>query len=221
MIEQKDLSYPVYLAIRDMILKGELTPGEKLLQEKLALQLGVSRTPLLKALQMLEYDYLVESIPRRGMFVKKLSLSDMIDIYDVREGIECVAVRLVSERITPEGLNQLKALWKPYLSMKNIDQKAYRKTDERFHSMILELSRNQLLQKTYSKSLVEARVIQLGLQRPPEETLREHLALIEQIEKGNAEQAELIMKGHIRQSKEIMIQNASVFQEEKKQIRQK
>ena len=60
MIEHSDLSLPVYEKLKEMILNYELKPGEKLLQEKLAKQLGVSRTPLLKAMQMLEYDFLVE-----------------------------------------------------------------------------------------------------------------------------------------------------------------
>ena len=99
MIQHSDLSIPVYEKLKEMILTNELKPGEKLLQEKLAVQLGVSRTPLLKAMQMLEFDFLVESIPRRGMFVKKLSVEDMREIYEVREGIESVAVSLVVNRI--------------------------------------------------------------------------------------------------------------------------
>ena len=99
MIIHSDLSYPVYKKIREMILKNELKPGEKLLQEKLAEQLGVSRTPLLKALQMLEHELLVESIPRRGMYVKKLSVDEMNEIYEVREAFECMAVKLTIRKL--------------------------------------------------------------------------------------------------------------------------
>jgi DNA-binding GntR family transcriptional regulator len=138
MIQHTDLSIPVYNKLKEMIIKSELKPGEKLLQEKLAARLGVSRTPLLKALQMLEYDFLVESIPRRGMFVKKLSTEEMCDIYDVREGIESVAVRLVSERINEKQLRQLKNIWKPFVNNTHIDMEKYRKADDGFHALLLE-----------------------------------------------------------------------------------
>ena len=201
MIEHSDLSYPVYIKLREMIITGALKPGQKLLQEKLAKDLGVSRTPLLKALQMLEYDYLVESIPRRGMAVKKISVEELLDIYDVREGIESITVRLVTERISKEKLLILNSLWTPFIGQKSIDKEQYRKADDKFHALLLEFSQNQILQKTYSKSMVQARVVQMGLQRPPEETLEEHLSLVNAIAEGNKDEAEKIIKLHVRRSK--------------------
>jgi DNA-binding GntR family transcriptional regulator len=208
MIEHKDISYPVYLKLRKMILQGVLKPGEKLLQEKLARDLGVSRTPLLKALQILEYDFLVESIPRRGMIVKMLTHKEMIDIYYVREGIESIAIRLTTELITQSQLKQLQSLWEPFVGKSNIDHNKYRKADEKFHSLILEFSQNQILQKTYSKNLVEARVVQMGLQRPPEETLGEHLEMVDMISERNTDDAENLMKLHIRRSRQKIIEDA-------------
>lgn len=213
MIEHSDLSYPVYIKLREMIIQGELEPGQKLLQEKLAKDLGVSRTPLLKALQMLEYDYLVESIPRRGMIVKMISVKELIDIYDVREGIESVTVRLVTERITKEQLLILNSLWTPFIGQKIVDKEKYRKADEKFHSLLLEFSQNQILQKTYSKSIVQARVVQMGLQRAPEETLEEHLSLVNAIAEGKKDEAEQIIKLHVRRSKACIEANFSEQQQ--------
>jgi DNA-binding GntR family transcriptional regulator len=207
MIEHHDLSYTIYLKIREMILRGKLPPGKKLLQEQLAKELGVSRTPLLKAYKMLEYDYFVESIPRRGMFVRKMAEKDMIDMYDVREGIESIAVRLVAERINPGQLQILEAAWKPFTRKNKINLAAYRKADEKFHALLLEFSQNKFLQKTYSNSLIEARVVQMGLQRPPEETLQEHLDLIKAIAEGKADEAEKLIKLHIRRSKALIEKN--------------
>ena len=207
MIEHYDLSYPVYKRLREMILRKELKPGEKLLQEKLAAELGVSRTPLLKALQMLEYDYLVESIPRRGMYVKDYTVEEMIEIYEVREGIECIAIRLTTERINQTELKKLKAIWAPFIGQENIDEKAYRLADEKFHALLLEYSKNQILKKTYNRSVVAAVIIQMGLQRAPKETLIEHLEMIAAIEAGNAEKAELAMRNQLRKSKNKIAEN--------------
>lgn len=209
MIEHSDLSFPVYVRLKEMILRNELKPGEKLLQEKLASQLGVSRTPLLKALQMLEFDFMVESIPRRGMYVKQVSLAEMKDIYDVREGIEKVAVRLVTDRATPKEIKELKKIWEPFTRQSVIDQLKYRQADNKFHSLLLEYSRNQILVKTYSSGILQLRVEQMGLQRRPEETLPEHLAIIEAIEKHDIAKAEELIGLHIWKSKEYLEKNFS------------
>lgn len=207
MIQHSDLSIPVYNKLKEMILENELKPGEKLLQEKLAARLGVSRTPLLKALQMLEYDFLVESIPRRGMFVKKLSAAEMRDIYDVREGIETVAVRLVAERRDEKQLRQLKTIWKPFSESPPIDAEKYRKADDKFHALLLEFSGNKMLQKIYSHSLVQLRVEQMGLMRPPEETISEHLAILNAIEQGDGQLAVHELRNHLQKSKALIQEN--------------
>jgi len=207
MIQHTDISHLVYDKLKEMILSNELKPGEKLPQEKLAASLGVSRTPLLKALQMLEYDFLVESIPRRGMFVKKLTLTEMWDIYDVRESIESVAVRAATQRIGKRQLEQLKNIWNPFINGAPIDAEKYRKADDRFHALLLEFSGNALLQKIYSHSMVQMRVQQLGLMRSPEETLSEHLAIVKAMEAGRADLAEKEIKNHIEKSKLLIQKN--------------
>lgn len=201
MIEHSDLSIPVYEKLKEMILNNELAPGEKLLQEKLASQLGVSRTPLLKALQMLEYDLLVESIPRRGMFVKKITARELIDIYDVREGIETVAVRLVIERADEKQIKLLQSIWLPFVEQIKINSEKYQKADDSFHELLLEFSGNKILEKTYRTSFLQARIVQMGIMRPPEETLPEHLELVQAIANRNTEKATEILKNHLRRSK--------------------
>lgn len=211
-IEHSDLSVPVYEKIKEMILNNELQPGEKLLQEKLAAQLGVSRTPLMKALQMLEYDLLVESVPRRGMFVKQLKIQEMMEIYDVREGIESVAVRLVIERASDGQVNKLRKIWEPFIDVDQIDRTAYQKSDDKFHALLLEFSGNKILSKTYTNSLLQARVVQMGIMRSPEETLPEHLALTKAILERNFEKADKEIKNHLRKSKASIKKNFNINQ---------
>lgn len=92
-----DLSQPIYLKLKEMISNGELKQGEKIAQEKIAEKLGVSRTPLMKALLALENEYLVESIPRRGIYLRSLDQKN-IDIYTCREAIEGMAARLLVDK---------------------------------------------------------------------------------------------------------------------------
>jgi DNA-binding GntR family transcriptional regulator len=204
MVKYSELSDSVYEALKEMIVKNELKPGQKLLQEKLAAQLGVSRTPLLKALQMLEYDFMVESLPRRGMFVKKPTAKEMQDYYDVREGIEIVAIRLVTRRITDIQLRQLKKIWEPFKNQNPINLMKYRDADDKFHSMLLDFSGNPILTKIYNHSFIQARVAQMGLMRTPEETLSEHISMLNAIEAGDADLAEKELRAHLQKSKALI-----------------
>lgn len=200
-VQHDELSKPVYDRLKQMIEDGTLSPGQKLIQEKLASALGVSRTPLLKALQNLEHEMLVESIPRRGMYVKKISLPEMIQVYECREAVECMAIRLAIDRATEAEILNLKALFDPFLGVNKIDVKKYRRADEKFHDLIIDLSQNPILKKMYLLSNLPQRVYQLGLLRPPAETLVEHQQIITAISDRDVEAADRAMRNHITLSR--------------------
>jgi len=192
-----------------MILSKELKPGEKLIQEKIAKQLGVSRTPLMTAMQMLEHELLIESIPRKGMFVRDFSIEEMIEVYYCREIIECLAVRLAASRSDKSDILALYQLFVPFNECDGeINIEEYRLADEKFHNSIIDLSKNPVLKKMSKLSQVLSRVYSLGLLRSPEDTLAEHLNIITAMAAGHAKQAELLMKDHIRLSMELL-QNMS------------
>jgi len=102
-----DLNEKVYRALKEMILKNELRSGEKLNQEKLAIQLGVSRTPLQSAFYRLEKELLVEIKPRKGAFVKQLTLKDFYELYDIRGRLESLGAYEAAKRGTQLEVNQL------------------------------------------------------------------------------------------------------------------
>ncbi|MCG8701092.1 MAG: GntR family transcriptional regulator, partial [Bacteroidales bacterium] len=195
---------PVYKKLKEMILNNQLKPGEKIIQEKIAKQLGVSRTPLLKALQMLEYELLVESIPRRGIYVKELEINEMIDVFDCRESLEGLAARLLAERKTKSVVEKLKSLFVNF-DPKNLNQNDYRKSDERFHQMLIDYSGNSMLKRLYFFGNVHTKVVQTGLVRAPEETYEEHIAIINAIEAGDEVRAEAETRNHIKRSRDLLL----------------
>jgi DNA-binding GntR family transcriptional regulator len=204
-IQHVDLPARVYKKVKAMILNNELLPGQKILQEKLADQLGISRTPLLRVLQMLESEFLVESIPRRGLFVKKMSSKELLDAFDVREGFESIAARLAAEKITTVQVVQLKNLFQPFSSNPDaIDLSAYKKADLKFHDTLVRISENQIMIKMeiFSNMLLISN--QMGLVRSPLETLKEHLALIDALEKHDAREAEKVIRNHIKKSRILL-----------------
>ena len=81
----------VFNTIKDGILTGRLKPGERLLENQLAEELGVSRTPIREALRMLEIENLVDLIPRKGAQVRKMSEKDIKDVLEIRKVLEELA----------------------------------------------------------------------------------------------------------------------------------
>lgn len=205
MIQHTDLSQPIYKRLKEMIRNGELKQGEKIIQEKIAEALGVSRTPLMKALLALENEYLVQSIPRRGMYLRVLDYKEIIDIYTCREALEGMAARILATRKDIEISKELRACFTPFGNQKSIDTNAYAEADENFHSLLIKLTDNAPLDNIYFFSNIHDKVVGHGLVRPPEETLEEHFKIINAIENGNPDKAEALVREHINTSKELLI----------------
>jgi len=199
-LEKYVLVSHVYQTLKDMILSGELKPGEKLYQERIAERLGVSRTPLVKAFQILEHEMLIDSIPRRGMYVKSVNVNDLLDAFECRQGIETTAVRIITDKITDEQIDELKSLFRPFMNSKKINQKAYLKADSEFHRRLVQFSQNNYLNRINEIIHVYGQTYKHGLIREPEETLPEHLMIISAMETRDAGLAEECMRSHIRKS---------------------
>ncbi|REE01184.1 GntR family transcriptional regulator [Marinoscillum furvescens] len=205
MIEHSGLSTPIYQELKRMILTQELKPGEKILQEKIAEKLGVSRTPMMKALQLLESEMLVESIPRRGFYVKVFNVQELIDVYDCREVLEGMAARRLAERQDLSTLSKLEKCFSGFDASEGIDQKKYARADGDFHKLLIDLVGNQALNKIYFISNIYSEVVRKGLLRTPEETLAEHWAIIEAIRSGDGSAAEAAARAHIARSRDTLM----------------
>ncbi len=136
----------VFRTLREGILKGELKPGERLMELQLASRLGVSRTPIREAIRMLELEGLAVTIPRRGAMVAKMTEKDMEDVLQIRRCLDDLAVRLSCEKMTQE---QLKAL---YLALKKFEEstrsrdvKQIAQADVEFHDTIYKAADNPKL----------------------------------------------------------------------------
>lgn len=207
MIQHTDLSQPIYESLKEMIYRGELKPGEKIIQEKIAENLGVSRTPLMKALLMLENEFLIESIPRRGMFIKKRNINQLVEVYQCREALEGMAARILATQKNRMIVDQLHSCFEPFKGKSKINKKKYALADEKFHKLLIKLTGNQPLDKIYFFGKIHDEVIGYGLVRPPEETLNEHFKIIEAIANGKEDNAEKYAREHIQKSRELISKN--------------
>lgn len=194
---QSSLIKPVYQVLKEKIENGELIPGQKIVQEKMALELGISRTPLVKALHLLEQELLVENLPRRGMYVRRLSEQDIIDAFECRYAIEMAAIRQAVERMTDIEVKKLENLFKPFINKKDIDEKKYQKADMLFHENIITGSKNKYLKKMIALTSIHTKTYQQGLVREPKETLPEHLEILEAFKNRDIVKTERSMSNHI------------------------
>ena len=104
----------VFNTLRQAILRGELQPGERLLEIHLANKLGVSRTPIREAMRKLELEGLVLMIPRKGAVVAEITEKSLRDVLEVRKALEELAVKLACEKIQDEEIDELKPAAKEF-----------------------------------------------------------------------------------------------------------
>ena len=191
----------VFNTLRQAILRGELKPGERLMEIQLANKLGVSRTPIREAIRKLELEGLVLMIPRKGAEVAEITEKNMRDVLEVRKALEELAVQLACDKITKEEIEEMKKAaeeFKMILKSKDITEIA--EADVRFHDIIYMATDNQKLIHLLNKlreQMYRYRVEYLKKKECYPQLLREHQAIIEAIEKSNKETASEIMGQHI------------------------
>lgn len=104
----------VFNTLRRAILRGELKPGERLMEIQLANKLGVSRTPIREAIRKLELEGLVLMIPRKGAEVAEITRKNMMDVLEVRKALEELAAELACERIGKEQIAEMRVAAKEF-----------------------------------------------------------------------------------------------------------
>ena len=201
----ENLDQKAYSIIKEMIIERKLLPGEKIPQEKLARELGISRTPLVNALKFLAQEKLVESIPRRGYFVRLFSKDEMAYIFELREVLEGLAARRAAAKITDSQIKKLNEFFGQFVAQTEIsDLKAYAQEDRQFHNFVIEVGAKEFLKSILQTTNIISFSYQVlsseGLIRPPDETIQEHLAVIKAIGNRDSEAAEKLMRQHFKKS---------------------
>lgn len=136
----------VFMTLRQAILKGELPPGERLMEITLANKLGVSRTPIREAIRKLELEGLVVMIPRKGAHVAYITIQELNDVLEVRKGLEELAIRKACERITEEEVEKLEEAAEAFSKLVDSNNlMALAEADVKFHDVIYEATHNRRL----------------------------------------------------------------------------
>ena len=136
----------VFNTLRQAILKGELEPGERLMEIQLAERLGVSRTPIREAIRKLELEGLVLMIPRKGAEVARISEKSLRDVLELRRSLEELAIELACQRMTEEEIDELERAQEAFReAVDSKDVMLMAETDEKYHEIIYQGTKNSRL----------------------------------------------------------------------------
>lgn len=200
----------VFNTLRQAILKGELAPGERLMEVSLAQKLGVSRTPVREAIRKLELEGLVLMIPRRGAEVARISEKNLRDVLEVRRGLEDLAIELACARITDSQIVELKKANVNFEnSLTSNDVTAIAEADERFHEIIYKAAGNEKLVQVINN--IKEQMYRYRLEYIKDGTKRqklvsEHKEIVAALERRNLQEAQELMRNHI-ENQEITVKN--------------
>ncbi|OQY24560.1 MAG: hypothetical protein B6I35_01160 [Anaerolineaceae bacterium 4572_32.2] len=197
----KSLREVALSAIRQAILRGDLKPGQRLMEGEIAEQMGMSRAPVREALFQLETEGLVISEPHRGAFVAELSIKDVTEICALRAAVESMAARIVAEQASPEVLAQLQQAVADMAQAANAgDLSRLAALDMSFHEMLCRASGNSRLLDTWLNMTSLIRIfidLTNTLYLPADEVVCLHTEVVEHIANGRAEEAGQALARHI------------------------
>ena len=198
------MSMSIASDIRAAVLSGELTPGQRIRQEQLAERYGTSRIPVREALRILERDGLVVFVPNNGAWIAEVDMTECVEIYKIRERLEPLALSESIPRMTPETLKQLEELHRDCEAAP--DTETFLRLDREFHlltyscaaaPMLLSMierfwSTTQHYRRTYSNILgAQGQWI----------IHAEHGLLLCAISRKDCEEAENLLRAHIRKTR--------------------
>jgi DNA-binding GntR family transcriptional regulator len=186
--------------VRRFIATGQLRPGQKIVQDALAVQLGVSRVPLREALKILEGEGQVSYVAHRGYFVTELSLSDLVEVYRIREILETEAVTVAIPRMTAEELDGLEKAERDVQSAsRNADVIAMAEANRRLHFAIIEacaLPRLVWLIRLLWDATEVYRSVYYNEKQNRVLVEHEHRALLKAVRDGDVETALRVLREH-------------------------
>ena len=204
----------VFNTLREAILKGDLKPGERLMELQLAAQLGVSRTPIREAIRMLEQEGLAVTVPRKGAEVAKMTLKGMEDVLEIREALDILACQLACVRITEEQLALLEEKKKAFEdSLKSGNVREIAETDVAFHDVIYDATNNPKLVNMLNnlrEQIYRYRVEYLKNEENYPKLITEHNAIFDALSNHSQDAAIISIREHVKNQaiavKEVIIQ---------------
>lgn len=204
-LQRVNLGLQAYEALKAMILDRRFAPGARITVEKIARELGVSRTPVWEAVAHLAREGLVINLRHRGVYVATLSPADIFDLYAVRQVTEALAARLAADRIDAEALARMEDnLARQAEALAANDAAAYSALDAEFHAIVYDQCGNRPLQEVLRgiRDRIWPLRVPLGPLLP--QLYRDHRDLLAALAAKDAVGAEAITRRHVQSIMEFI-----------------
>ncbi|MFT5872349.1 MAG: DNA-binding GntR family transcriptional regulator [Clostridium sp.] len=203
---EKVVSYKqkVYERLKEDIITGKIKQGEVLNERKLSDDLGISRTPIREALQVLEAEGWVVVEPWKGVHVKKFTIKDVEDVLNVRRALEVLTVESTIHNLNDYDIKKLQSMLEEQDKLREkYDADLFICIDRKFHGLISELANNSVL--TTMLNIISDKVRCLGIKALHTheryiETLKEHTDILESIKNRDIDGAKQAMEYHMIQT---------------------
>ncbi len=198
---KQSLAQMIHQALRRGILRGEIPPGHRLVEERLAREMGASRTPVREALQRLEQERLIEKLPRGGYEIRHVAPRDLEEIFGIRSLLESYAAALATRRIRPEVIRGLEAIIEESRNCLEVrDLERFIELNTQFHDSLYRASESErlcaMIQQMWDYFYRYRRVLLL-VQGMPETSLQDHERMIRAMKEGDERAVETLVREHI------------------------
>ena len=199
----------VFTTLRQAILKGEIQPGERLMEIQLADKMGVSRTPIREAIRKLANEGLVTMIPRRGAIVAGISEKMLMDVLQIRMTLEKMAYECAFKYITDEQLSELKETEKNFEeAIKDDNLLKIAEYDEKFHFIIYDAAQNDKLKEILTglrENMYRYRMEHAKDTASRQQLIKEHNRMIETLIKRDAVEGLKVVEEHIKNQERVIL----------------
>lgn len=212
-LENRTLRQQVADYLRQEILSERLAPGSELGEVALARSLGVSRGPLREALGQLAAEGLVRIVPRRGAVVRQLTRQEFIDVYQVREALESLAIKLAVPLLSPDDKAELHSMCqKMEEAAEDGDVDLFFEINRQFHAKLVHCSGNRTLEEMHGQLVAQmGRLMKksVELRGGTQQSAAEHRAIMAAVDAGDPELAARLLEEHIEVPQRVMRSFAS------------
>ena len=206
--------------LRSLIVRGDLSPGEALLESEISEALGISRTPLREALKQLASEGLVELRLNRSAIVAPFRREELLELFEAVSGIERCAAELAATRMAARDVERLEALQEKIEHHHDRGElRDYFETNQQIHATIVGFARNAVLKSTHDVLLPRAeraRFFALSVQGRWDESVREHHDILAALKKKDGERAGRLLGHHVLRTGEIVAATLNEMNEAEK-----
>lgn len=202
-MEKQNMSEDLVLFIKQQIIEGHMNPGDRIVETKLAKELGISQTPVREAIRQLSGEGILIIVPNKGPMVRTLDMKDIFEIYTLRSVLEGLAIRHAAHRASDEAIQRIRDLY---------DKMKDKLTDDsvtsllpaslEIHQSIIYLSEHNRLIRSYESISFQIALINriLGNKSTKQKEVDQHWELVDAMIKRDPDYAEIVMKKHIYRS---------------------